>query len=219
MTDVVINGHRMPEAGVGAILLWKALRNVLDKPGISSGELHRDIAAFSHDSHPEFSIPFNGRFGPSGKLWHAAREPAIKLYPNEWTQQAFDVCPHPDAVLLELMKIEALNLWGSRASGLKPGDLVNFIDLTAGEESHPAPFVSWVVADIDLKSWTAGGCREKRRVAEFATFDKIVTIHETTPTFPAFANGTPKYSVQRWISMNVFFEGRFKELGWWQTRI
>jgi len=205
----IINGYVIPDGSNYAIILWKALRSILNHPGITLSEIQRDIEAFNPVYSAIDYFALNGHDGPIGVLWNVDHKPTTKFYPNEWTQQAFEACQHPDACLLEIIRAPIFYKCGSKIVDLRPGDLVHIVH---NYQWRPAIFTSWVAADIDVVSsprLLPRPGRPPRRTNEFSSFDEIVVTHELTPTYDP-----PKglhYSIQRYISINVLFDNRIEE--------
>jgi hypothetical protein len=204
----IINGYVIPDGSNYAIILWKALRSILNHPGITLSEIQNDIEAFNPVYSAIDYFALNGHDGPIGVLWNVDHEPTTKFYPNEWTQQAFEACQHPDVCLLEIIRAPILYKYGNKIVDLRPGDLVYIVH---NYRWCPAIFTSWVAADIDIVSSPRAQHHQlpHRRTNEFSSFDEIVVTHELTPTYDP-----PKglhYSIQRYISINVLFDNRIEE--------
>jgi hypothetical protein len=215
--STIINGYKIPGA-LGGTAVWKALYNVLNRPGITQKEQLVDCCEFSSLNESTAGwITSPSDKSPAGKLWDRRKEGVFKLYPNEWTEKAFNACPNPDVFLTNNFKKNAKKHYGDDVVFLRPGDLV---EVRIGSQWVPGVFVNWVVSDSGKYGPTGLFDYNIRRKTEVASFNEISPTHALDPYFSSnITDPRPRYSVQRCLNMNVLIGGATEEftMGW--TRI
>ena len=203
---IEVNGYKIPGQR-GGIAVWKALYNVLNNPGISQKHQLADAACFSSLNHSTLGwLTSPGTNSPAGKLWDRRKEGAFRLYPNEWTQIAFDLIPHPDQVLTEEIRRSVRS-----TKRFKAGDCL--VETVASEPRH-VTFVNYVVTDAGKYDH---GCLvpNSERVNYFENPDEITATIEIVPYFPN--PDWPSYSIQQHLKAQVLVDGKLEVV--WVSRL
>jgi len=206
--STIINGCKIPGA-LGGTAVWKALFNVLNRPGITQSQQLVDCCQFSSLNESTAGwITSPGDKSPAGKLWDRRKEGVFRLYPNEWTEKAFNALPNPDVFLANNFKKVAKKHYGDDVIFLRPGDLVKVCN---HPDWIPAIFVNWVVSDTGRFGPTGLFEHNQRRVDVVTSFNDISPTHSLVPYFASEDSKLPRYSVQRALNMNVLIGGTLKE--------
>ena len=196
---IEVNGYKIPGQR-GGIALWKALYNVLNNPGISQKHQLADAASFSSLNHSTLGwLTSPGTNSPAGKLWDRRKEGVFRLYPNQWTQNAFDHIPHPDEVLSKEMRLRVKD-----TKLFKTGDCLLE---TVGPSQRRVTFVNYAVSDGGKYDQ---GCLvpNSERVNYFENPDEIIA---TIDLKPYVANPDwPSYSIQQHLKAQVLVDGKFE---------
>jgi hypothetical protein len=211
--STITNGYKIPGAK-GGTAVWKALFNVLNRPGLTQKEQLVDCCQFSSLNESTAGwITSPSDKSPAGKLWDRRKEGVFRLYPNEWTEKAFNACPNPDVFLTNNFKKVAKNHYGDEVVFLRPGDLVK---VRIGSEWVPGVFVNWVVSDSGKIGPTGLFDYNQRRADVVTSFHDISPTHSLVPYFASEDSKLPRYSVQCCLNMNVLIGGVTEEftMGW-----
>jgi hypothetical protein len=198
-TKIEVNGFKIP-GEFGAVALWKALFNVLNNPGISQTYQLQDAANFSSLNHSTLGwLTSPGPKSPAEKLWDRRKEGVFCLYPNQWTQKAFDLIPHPDTILTEYMKSRA-----RKCPIFKEGDNVTE---RIGDQVRKGTFLRYIVANPRQTYNENGnyGLVSVRRENSFESIEEIVATTELQPF-----NNNPKfplYSIQNQLEASFLVDG------------
>lgn len=194
-----VNGYKIPGQR-GGTALWKALYNVLNNPGISQKHQLADAASFSSLNHSTLGwLTSPGANSPAGKLWDRRKEGVFRLYPNEWTQTALDLIPHPDQVLSEEIRRRVQS-----TKRFKAGD--RLLETVSGDQRH-VTFVKYAVSDGGKYNH---GCLvpNSERVNYFENPDEIIATTEIVPYAPN--PDWPSYSIQQHLKAQVLVDGKLE---------
>lgn len=199
-----INGYKIPGAR-GSMALWKALYNVLNNPGISQQHQSADCASFSGLNQSTMMwLTSPGPRSPAEILWDRRKEGTFRLYPNEWTQKALDIVPHPNDTLTAEMKKRIAN------KRFLPGDRLHQDLGWSRPEGRDVLFVNYIAADAG-KYDNGGLIPNSERQNFFERYEDIRTTVELVPYNPN--PSAPVYSMQQHLKAQVFVDEKF-EIVW-----
>lgn len=208
-----VNGYKIPSAGAG-VAVWKALYNVLTTPGITQTRQLLDCANFSGLNHSTLGwLTSPGANSPAEKLWDRRKEGVFKLYPNEWTQQAFDNIVHPNDVLTAKLKKQWTQGWSKKFENrnfrdIKVGDFV--YEQIGGVTRRWGTFICWVVTDGG-RYGSAPTADPRHRENYFDSIDDICGTYELQ-SYNVQAPENPLYSVQRHLEAKLLIDGKFQNV-------